>query len=132
MSKQKSIRSPLGRARGLGSAHGAVHHWWMQRLSAIALTPACLYLVFRLNALLPESHAALTAEIAKPLTAFSLLIAIIAGFYHAALGVQIVVEDYVHDRHWKYPMLVINQIVFFFLGVGGAYALIVIALHAQG
>ena len=92
------LRTPLGRARGLGSAKDGVHHWWMQRLTAIALallTPWFLWLLLTLPATDPGSvHAVLR----RPHNALFLLAFVIALFWHARLGLQVVIEDYVHTR----------------------------------
>ncbi len=90
-----SFRSPLGTARGLGSAKAGTEHWMVQRLTAIALLPLTLWFVWSLLCMAGADYATFTAWLANPLiavlmSAFSLML-----FYHAALGLQVVVEDYV-------------------------------------
>jgi succinate dehydrogenase / fumarate reductase, membrane anchor subunit len=90
------LRDPLARARGLGSARGGTQHWWVQRLTAIALallTPWFLWLVF---SLLHAEVATVRATLGTPFNATLLLAFVIALFWHARLGVQVVIEDYVH------------------------------------
>lgn len=90
-----SFRSPLGTARGLGSAKAGTEHWMVQRLTAIALLPLTLWFVWSLLCMAGADYATFTAWLANPLiavlmSAFSLML-----FYHAALGLQVVIEDYV-------------------------------------
>ncbi len=90
------MRSQLGRAKGLGAAHAGLHHWWAQRLTAIALLPLSLYFVLSVLMLAGASRAQMAAFMAEPWNAVLYLCLIAALFYHLALGLQVVVEDYVH------------------------------------
>jgi succinate dehydrogenase / fumarate reductase membrane anchor subunit len=95
------LRSPLGRARGLGSARAGSHHWWAQRLTAIALVPLTLWFIFSVIHLTGATHQVVTAWLSSPLTLGLMLALIIATFHHLQLGVQVVIEDYVHDERTK-------------------------------
>lgn len=95
------LRSPLGRARGLGSARAGSHHWWMQRLTAIALVPLTLWFIFSVIHLAGATHQAVVEWLASPLTMGLMLALIVATFHHLQLGVQVVIEDYVHDERAK-------------------------------
>jgi succinate dehydrogenase / fumarate reductase membrane anchor subunit len=88
------MRTPLGRVRNLGSAKGGTHHWWMQRVTSIALLPLTLWFVFSAASLAGHSFEATQAWIARPFNAVLLLATIGLSFYHAAIGVQVVIEDY--------------------------------------
>ena len=121
---QESIRTPVGRARGLGSAKDGTHHWWMQRASAVALLPLCLYLLTQMPHIVGGEHGAFMQWIAQPLPAIALLLFIGAAFYHAALGVQVIIEDYVHGEGMKFLCLLLNKLFFAFLGVACVYAVI--------
>ncbi|MFY2764773.1 succinate dehydrogenase, hydrophobic membrane anchor protein [Arenimonas sp. MALMAid1274] len=91
-----SLRNPIARAKGLGSAKDGTGHWWSQRLTAIALaglTP--WFVVFAVN-LLGADQVAVRAAIAQPLTASLLSAFVLSLFWHAQLGLQVVVEDYIH------------------------------------
>jgi succinate dehydrogenase / fumarate reductase membrane anchor subunit len=91
------LRSPLSRARGLGSARTGSHHWWAQRLTAIALAPLTLWFIFAVIHLSGATHQAVIEWLSAPLT-LGLMIALIAAtFHHLQLGLQVVIEDYVHD-----------------------------------
>lgn len=100
----KEYRNPLKKARGLGSAQHGVSHWWVQRVTAIALVALGLWLVALLLRVLHADHATARALVARPWNAVLLIAFIIASFWHAVLGLQVVVEDYVHTR-WKEAML---------------------------
>jgi succinate dehydrogenase / fumarate reductase, membrane anchor subunit len=93
-----NLRDPLAQARGLGSAKEGVHHWWSQRLTAIALVPLTIWFVVSLLHLLHADYATARAYVADPLHAVFLLAFIWALFWHAQLGLQVVIEDYVHTR----------------------------------
>jgi succinate dehydrogenase / fumarate reductase membrane anchor subunit len=123
----KSLRSPLGRAIGLGSAKEGVEHWWIQRLTAVALVPLALWFVASVIALAGADHVALTEWLSAPLAAILMLLLIGATFYHAALGLQVVIEDYVHGEGAKFAALVLNKLICFALAVAGIFAVLKIA-----
>jgi succinate dehydrogenase / fumarate reductase membrane anchor subunit len=95
------LRSPLGRARGLGSARAGSHHWWAQRLTALALVPLTLWFIFSVIRLAGASHHEVIDWLSGPLTLGLMLALIVATFHHLQLGVQVVIEDYVHDERFK-------------------------------
>lgn len=95
------LRSPLGRARGLGSARAGSHHWWGQRLTAIALVPLTIWFIFAVIHLSGASHSVVIGWLSSPLTMGLMLALIVATFHHLQLGVQVVIEDYVHDERIK-------------------------------
>jgi succinate dehydrogenase / fumarate reductase membrane anchor subunit len=94
-----SMRTPLARVRGTGSAKYGVHHWWAQRLSAIALVPLFLWFVASMTAVATADYATAVAWVRSPLNSSLLALLIAAVFYHAQLGMQVVFEDYV-SSHW--------------------------------
>ncbi len=114
-----SLRSPLGRVRGLGAAKEGVAHWWAQRLTAIALVPLSLWFVVSLAALTGADHAAVRAWVAQPLVASLLVLLIAATFHHAYLGLQVVVEDYVHNEGAKLASLLAIKAAAILLAVIG-------------
>jgi succinate dehydrogenase / fumarate reductase, membrane anchor subunit len=95
------LRSPLGRARGLGSARAGSHHWWGQRLTAIALVPLTLWFIFSVIHLSGAEHPVVIDWLSSPLTMGLMLALIVATFHHLQLGVQIVIEDYVQNEWIK-------------------------------
>ncbi len=95
-----SLQTPLARVRGLGSAREGTHHWWYQRLSAIALVPLSLWFIYALTVMPSFAYGNIIAWITTPLTAVLLVLFIPCLFYHAQLGIQIIIEDYI-DSEWQ-------------------------------
>jgi succinate dehydrogenase / fumarate reductase membrane anchor subunit len=87
---------PLAKVLGLGSAKSGVHHWWLQRITAMALVPLTLWVVWAAVTMAGVDHATVVAWMASPINAALLLIWVVVMLYHAQLGMQVVVEDYVH------------------------------------
>jgi succinate dehydrogenase / fumarate reductase membrane anchor subunit len=126
---EKSIRTPLGRARGLGSAKDGTAHWWMQRVTSVMLIPLCLYILFHLHYFLPDPYSLplLIAVLGDPVMSIALSLSILIGFYHAYLGVQVIIEDYVHQPAAKLACILFNAVFFFFAGFACLYSLFYIA-----
>lgn len=124
--KQPSLLTPMQRARGLGSAKDGTHHWWMQRLSALLLLPLCVFFACHVRDIAQADHARFLDFVTRPAVAVAGIAFIVAAFYHAALGVQVIIEDYVHGQGRKFALLALNKIIFFCLGVACLYAIIVI------
>jgi succinate dehydrogenase / fumarate reductase membrane anchor subunit len=114
----KDLRHPLKRARGLGSAQSGVGHWWTQRVTAAALVLLGLWFVITVLSLLHADFATAKATVAKPWNALLLILFVVTAFWHAVLGLQVVIEDYVHTR-WKEVVLLV---AIKFLAVLGALA----------
>lgn len=124
---KRHTRTPLTRARGLGSAKEGVKHWWIQRVTAAALIPLTLWFVALLIALVGSDYDAVIAWLRAPLVTIPLVLLLIALFYHMALGLQVVVEDYIHSDRVKIPMVVAIRLACFALAVTGIYATLRIA-----
>lgn len=103
-------RNPLQVALGKGSAKSGVHHWWMQRLSAVALVPLTLWIIASMIALGAPDHATASTWLAQPLTASLVLAWVWTMLYHAQLGVQVVIEDYVHDEGPAFALLIATKL----------------------
>lgn len=95
---QTSLRTPLGRVRGMGSARSGTHHWWMQRVTSVALLPLTLWFVVSMIGLAGASYLETLLWIAQPMNAVLMLVLIGLTFHHMAAGLQVVVEDYVRDE----------------------------------
>ena len=121
-----SMRSPLGRVRGLGSAREGVGHWWAQRMTALALVPLALWFVAALVGLTGADHAAARAWIASPVPAALLVLLVVASFYHGALGLQVVIEDYVHHEGAKLAALIAVGGLSLLLGLAGVLAVLTV------
>ena len=123
-------RSALGNVRGLGSARSGTHHWWMQRVTAIALLPLMLWLAFSLARLGAMSYSDAQAWLQSTVNAVLMLAALAAIFYHARLGLQVVIEDYVQREGLKFAALI--GLKFLTLLLGLASALAVLRVHVSG
>jgi succinate dehydrogenase / fumarate reductase membrane anchor subunit len=121
------FRTPLARVRGLGSAKTGTHHWWMQRLTAIALVPLCLWFVASLIVLVTADHATVINWLHAPLVAILCCALVVAVFYHAQLGVQVVVEDYVHEEWLKLAAIVVTKLLALLLAATCLFAVLRIA-----
>ena len=110
------IRTPIGRVRGLGSAKSGTGHFWHQRLTAIANVPLTIAFIVILVSLLGRSHATVVQTLGSPLGAIVMLLFIGSITYHMKLGMQVIIEDYVHDEKWKFAAVIGN--IFFCVAVG--------------
>ncbi|MGY1529823.1 succinate dehydrogenase, hydrophobic membrane anchor protein [Luteimonas sp. A649] len=115
------MRSPVARAVGLGSAKAGVEHWWAQRVSAVALIPLTLWFVASLIAHTHSDHATFLAWLRAPLNAVAMILLLLALFHHTALGLQVVIEDYMHSRA-RFAVLVAMRLTCLALAVAGAMA----------
>jgi succinate dehydrogenase / fumarate reductase, membrane anchor subunit len=111
-----SLRTPLGRVRGLGSAKEGVSHWWAQRVTALALVPLTLWFAVALISVVHADHAGAVAWIGSPLNSALLILLLICVFYHAILGLQVVIEDYVHGEGAKLATLLVTKFILTLLG----------------
>jgi len=123
-----SLRTPLARARGLGSAKEGTQHWWGQRVTAIALVPLTLWFVISLMSVATADYATVTAWIGQPLNGIFLLLFLLVLFYHAYLGMQVVIEDYVHNEVVKLTSILVMKFVLALLAVAAVIAVVRIVL----
>lgn len=123
-----SLRSSLGRARGLGSAKAGVHHFWVQRVSAVALIPLTLWFVFSLVQLSSASYLAVRHWVSSPAVAVTLVLFIATMLYHSMLGVQVVIEDYVAGEGRKLVTLLLSKFAHALVAAAGIFAVLKIAL----
>jgi succinate dehydrogenase membrane anchor subunit len=124
------MRSPLGRAIGLGSAKEGVEHWFLQRVTAVALVPLALWFVIALIGLVGADFDTVQEWVGRPLPAICLVLLLIATFYHASLGLQVVIEDYVHGEFARLGLVIIVRLACVALAVAGIVAVLTLALGA--
>src|SRR5690606_11005635 len=118
---------PLNRVLGLGSAKGGVEHWWVQRVRAAALAQLGLWFAFAIASLEDYAYATVVAWIAQPGTSVLLILTALTAAYHSYLGVQVVIEDYVHESGPKVIMLTVSTFVHVAIAIASAFAILKIA-----
>ncbi len=122
-----SMQTPLGRVRGLGSAKNGTHHWWMQRVTAVALVPLTVWFIYSILGLLGGGYTDAARWLASPVNAVLMVLLLIATFHHLQLGLQVVIEDYIHGEGAKIAAIVIVKLASFALAVTGAFAVLKVA-----
>ena len=115
-------RTPLARARGLGSAKDGVHHWWVQRLTAIALIPLVVWFAISLVMLSGADYGMARSWIGSPMVMVLLILTICIGLHHGQLGIQVVIEDYVHNEGVKLALIVAVKFIAVFFGLAAIVA----------
>jgi succinate dehydrogenase / fumarate reductase membrane anchor subunit len=120
-------RSPLARAIGLGSAKEGVEAWWRERVTAVALIPLTLWFIGSLIAQSGGSYAHFLSWLKAPVTTILMILMLIATFWHTALGLQVIIEDYVHSAA-KIPALILTRLACFALAAAGTLATLRIVL----
>jgi succinate dehydrogenase membrane anchor subunit len=122
-----SLVTPLNRVLGLGTAKGAAEHWWMQRLTAVALLPLGLWFAVGLLLLPDFSYATVVDWVRRPVTSILLILAVLAIGYHSYLGLQIVIEDYVRSKGLKVAALIASAFAHTALSIAALFAILKIA-----
>ncbi len=126
--RTSTLRSPLGRVRGLGSAKSGVHHWWVQRVTSISLLPLTIWFALSAAVLAGAPHAEVVAWIARPWNAVLLLVTIGLTFHHTALGLQVILEDYLHREWQRMAAILAAKAACLLLGLASALAVLRIAV----
>ncbi len=123
-----SLRTPMRRVLGAGSAREGVHHWWMQRLTAVALVPLSVWFAVSLLTLPSLSHATVAAWMGQSWTAVLLMLLVLVATWHSRLGLEVVVEDYVPGPGARTVTLVVVNFVHALLAAAGVFAVLKVAL----
>jgi succinate dehydrogenase / fumarate reductase membrane anchor subunit len=123
-----SLETPLARAQGLGSAKSGVTHFWHQRLTAVILVPLTIWFVYVVVRFTGAELGEVRQFFANPINAGLMLIFVLAGLYHMTLGVQVIIEDYIHRESTKLALFVLNQFAGIALAVICAVAILRLAL----
>ena len=119
--------TPLARARGLGAAHGGVGHWKLQRLTAMSNAVLVLWFAFSAMALAGAGYEVVRAWLASPVTATLMILLVLSVFQHAPLGLQVIIEDYVHHPGARIAALVLVRLVVAGLAVACIVAILTVA-----
>ena len=125
-----SLRSPLGRVLGLGTAKDGTSHWWAQRVSGAGLAALGLWFAWSVATLPGYDHASAVAFIGRPVNAVLLLLLSATMGYHSYLGVQVVIEDYVHSHGLKISALVLSRFAHLLLAVAAIFAILKLGIGA--
>jgi len=123
-----SLKTPLKKVHGLGSAKEGTHHFIMQRLTAIALVPLLIWFAFSLASISGGDYQSVVEWVRSPFVTIMLVLLVIAGFYHAALGLQVIIEDYIHVKYLELIALIATKLIFFALGAATVVAILRTAL----
>ena len=122
-----SLMTPLNRVLGLGRAAGAAEHWWLQRVTAVALLPLGLWLAYELLTLPGFDYASVVAWVGEPVTSILLVLFVVAVGYHSSLGIQVVVEDYVTGKGTRAATLMASTLAHVGLTIAAVFAVLKIA-----
>jgi len=96
-----SLRSPLGKVRGLGSAKNGTHHWWMQKVTAVALIPLTIWFVASVVQMTTAEYEVVISWLNSPIVAILMMLFVFTSLYHLRLGLQVIIEDYIHSEGAK-------------------------------
>ena len=121
---KNSIRTPLGRVRHLGSAHNGTGHFWHQRLTSVANVPLTVAAIVIIMSILGRNHAAVVQILGSSFVAITLLLFVVSSVYHMWLGMQVIIEDYVHDDVPKLVALMGNTFFSFAVGLAAVFAIL--------
>jgi len=124
------IYSGLRRARGLGSAKEGTNHWWLQRVTALALTPLTIWLIWSLISLTNYSYLVFRAWVGQPFQASCLILFFLVAFHHSHLGMQVVVEDYVSNHFAKILFIIFIKFICYSLAIISVVSVLTILIGA--
>ena len=122
------FRSPLSRARGLGSAGHGSGHWSMQRFTAIALVPLALWFLFSLGSMGSVGYEAILAWLSLPWVPALLVLFFACAYFHASLGIQVVIEDYFADEFWRNALIIVSKLILLLMAASTIVSILITAL----
>jgi succinate dehydrogenase / fumarate reductase membrane anchor subunit len=129
---REGLRTPLGRIRGLGAAKAGTEHFWRQRMTAVANIPLTLAFVVIVASLLGRSHAGAAQILGSPVVAIVMLLFILSVTNHMRIGMQVIIEDYVHGELLKMLLLMLNTFFTVAVGLASAYGLLKLSFGVFG
>jgi succinate dehydrogenase / fumarate reductase membrane anchor subunit len=121
------MRTPLGRVRGLGSAKEGTDHFWRQRITAVANVPLTIFFVLLIIVLAGSGYKTVAATLSSPAIAILLLLAILSVVAHMKIGMQVIIEDYVHTESTKMLLVMANTFFCVIVGLASAFAILKLA-----
>ncbi len=125
-----SVQTPLGKVKGLGSARSGTHHFWQQRVTAVALLPLTLWFVWAVVRYTGAPYTEVIAFLGHPVSAVAMLLFVVAGIYHMMLGLRVVVEDYIQREGTKIALLMLTNFVAFAIAAVCVLAVLQIAIKS--
>jgi succinate dehydrogenase / fumarate reductase membrane anchor subunit len=125
-----SLRTPLGRVLGMGSAKDGTGHWWAQRVSAVALVPLTLWFLFSLLLLPDLDYGTVKVWLSLPISGFLTVLLLAVSTYHSYLGTTVVVEDYVHSAGMKVLTLLTLRFLYVLVCGAGIFAILRVVLRS--
>jgi succinate dehydrogenase / fumarate reductase membrane anchor subunit len=123
--------SAIGRVRGLGSAKSGAHHWWLERLTSISTLLLTIWLLVALLRLPNLDYETIIGWLQSPLVAVPMLLFVVSTFWHSKLGLQVVIEDYVHEEGWKFFSITLLNFFIVALGATAFFAVLKIAFTGE-
>lgn len=123
-----SMRTPLGKARGLGTGHSGTEHFWRERLTSLAGIPLIVFVVIFVMVMHGADHASLVSAIRNPFIAIGLLLAIVNIAYHMCLGMRVIIEDYIATKWRRTVVLILSNFYCAVVAMAGVYAVLKISL----
>jgi succinate dehydrogenase / fumarate reductase membrane anchor subunit len=124
----RTMRTPLARAKGLGAAGHGAEHWWMHRMTAVSNIPLIVAFVIIVASLAGTNYQGAVSIVSHPLVAIILILAVISVTNHMRLGMQIIIEDYVHDKGWKLAALIANNFYAVVIAVACLFGIVKVGL----
>jgi succinate dehydrogenase / fumarate reductase membrane anchor subunit len=121
-------QSELGRVKGLGAARSGVHHWWMERVTSVALIPLTLWFVFSVLGMAGHPQPDIAHWVSHPLVAVLLVALIVTSFHHTQLGLQVVIDDYIHGEGTRLIVLLLMKAAVVLLGLAALLAVVKLAI----
>lgn len=127
----KDLRSPLAKAKGLGTSGDASNDFWMQRLTALALVPLVIWFCFSISLLPHVSYEVLINWLQSPFNAIMMALIVIISFKHALMGMQVIFEDYIPTHDYRIAAILMAKFLSYFLMALGVFSILKIALGGQ-
>lgn len=123
-----NLRTPLSKVKGLGSAKTGTDHFLLQRITALALIPLVIWFCMSLAFLPDANYATVVAWLSSPFNAVLMIVTLIAGFYHAVLGMQVIFEDYISAHNTRIIVIIVTNLLLFFFGALGIFSVLKISI----